>query len=438
MERCDVVVVGARCAGSPLAAWLARQGLRVWVLDRARFPSEAPSTHVIQPSGVRLLDQLGVLPAIRAADAVPLERFTLVSDDVRIDVRRDPATSDTPGLCVRRVTLDGLLVEAAERAGAQVRTGCRVTGLIHDGQRVCGVRTTQGDIHAALVVGADGRNSTVAAGVGADEYHLTAPGRVPAWAYFDGVGHREGHLRLGRRGELAYLASPTDGGLYLACVAPAVNDRDAFRRDRDAAFATGLAGWPELADLLAGARRVGPIRMMTDWHGYFRHATGPGWVLVGDAGHFKDFTPAQGISDALRQAQRLATAVMAGLGGNSNLAEELRNWWQWRDRDAYEMYWFAADLGAPGRSSPLITRLLRDIAADPEATQALLRVLNHDIPPSQLLTTRRLVTAAGRALRDDPDKITATIREIAGAIRDEARRARLRHTTGRAIAATIR
>ncbi|MBO0849820.1 MAG: FAD-dependent monooxygenase, partial [Pseudonocardia sp.] len=368
MERCDVVVVGARCAGSSLAVWLARQGLRVQVLDRARFPSETPSTHVIQPCGVRLLRQLGVLPAAMAAGAVPLERFTLVNDDVRVDERIDLGAFGAPGLCVRRITLDALLVDAAERAGAHVRTGCRVTGLIHDGHRVCGVRTTQGDIEAALVVGADGRHSTVAASVGAGEYHVTPPGRTPAWAYFDGVHDREGRIRLGRLGELAFLASPTDGGLYMAAVGPPITDRDAFRRDRDNAFTAGLANWPELADLLSGARRVGPIRLMSDWHGYFRHATGPGWVLVGDAGHFKDFTPAQGISDALRQAQRLAAAVAAGLDDGANLASELRRWWQWRDHDGYEMYWFATDLGAPGPSTPLITRLLRDIAADPDAT----------------------------------------------------------------------
>src|SRR4051812_26817840 len=116
--RCDVVVVGARCAGSSLAVWLARQGLRVQVLDRARFPSETPSTHVIQPCGVRLLDDLGVVPQVMAAGAVPLDQFTLVNEDVRIDGRPDAAAFGAPGLCVRRVTLDSLLVDAAKRAGA--------------------------------------------------------------------------------------------------------------------------------------------------------------------------------------------------------------------------------------------------------------------------------------------------------------------------------
>src|SRR5699024_8034506 len=119
------------------------------------------------------------------------------------------------------------------------------------------------------------------------------------------------------------------------------------------------ARWPELADLLAGATRVGPIRVITNWHGYFRQSAGPGWVLVGDAGHFKDPTPAQGISDALRQAQKLAKTVTTGFDSGERLDAQLQHWWQWRDQDAYGMYWLAHDMGVPGVSTPLVTRMLR-------------------------------------------------------------------------------
>src|SRR5256885_12306077 len=64
-HRFDVVIVGARCAGAPLAVLLARAGLRVCVLDKSRFPSDTPSTHGIQPAGVRVLDDLGVGARLR-------------------------------------------------------------------------------------------------------------------------------------------------------------------------------------------------------------------------------------------------------------------------------------------------------------------------------------------------------------------------------------
>src|SRR5271156_3970139 len=118
MTRFDVVIVGARCAGSPLALMLARRGLSVCLVDRAQFPSETPSTHLIQPCGVQLLDRLNVLGGVMAAGAVPLDRLTMVIDDaVRIEAALDDADFQHSSLCVRRVTLDALLVDAAGAAG---------------------------------------------------------------------------------------------------------------------------------------------------------------------------------------------------------------------------------------------------------------------------------------------------------------------------------
>ncbi|MCW2649687.1 MAG: hypothetical protein JWR32_663 [Mycobacterium sp.] len=322
---------------------------------------------------MQILDRLGVLDAILAAGVVPLDRVTMVvNDDVRIETTTE-GTFDQPVLCVRRVTLDALLVEVAREAGADVRTGSRVTRPVTDDGRVTGVETDHGPIHAQLVVGADGRHSTVASLVGAAEYHVSPPGRMAAWAYFEGVADREGRARLGRVGELAYLAGPTDGDLYMAALTTSFANQSEFHADRDANFTAGMRAWPELADLLAPGRRIGPIRVLTKWHGYFRQAAGPGWVLVGDAGHFKDPTPGQGISDAFRQAEQLAEAIEDNFG-NTNLDAAMQRWWRWRDKDAHEMYWFAGDMGEPGVVSPLNARLLGDIAGDVEATRTFFRV----------------------------------------------------------------
>jgi 2-polyprenyl-6-methoxyphenol hydroxylase-like FAD-dependent oxidoreductase len=414
---------------------LARRGLRVCLLDRARFPSDTLSTHVIQPRGVVSLRRLGVLDAVLAAGAAPLTKLTLVAEDARIDAEVDVEGFGAPALCVRRVTLDHLLVDAAASAGAEVRTGTKVAALLHEDGRVAGVETERGPIRAPLVVGADGRVSTVARLVDAAKYHVAPPGRLFAWAYFEGVTDTEGRARLGRMGELAYLASPTDSGLYMAAVCPCLDRKDAFLADRENSFVAGLRAWPELADLMAGASRVGPMRVMANWHGYFREAAGPGWALLGDAGHFKDPTPAQGIPDAFRQAERLADAVEAGLGGAAGIDDELRRWWRWRDEDAYDMHWFAADMGAAGTSPPLATQVMRDIGGDDEATANLMRVLNHDVRPTDLFTPRRLSRAAARVARHRPGQIPAMGREVATAIRNVARRSRGRRgaTRGRPL-----
>ena len=187
-----------------------------------------------------------------------------------------------------------------------------MTGLVEDDGRVVGVETTSGELRAPLVVGADGARSTVARLVGASEYHRTPPGGIFLWGYLEGVPAENDGVWLGKVGEYGFLASPTDAGLFMAAVVLPIDRREELRRDRATAYAGAFAHWPELEASLAGARRVGPIRMMSRWHGFFRESAGPGWVLVGDAGHFKDPTPGQGISDALRQAVELAPRDRAG------------------------------------------------------------------------------------------------------------------------------
>ena len=347
---------------------LASRGLRVVVVDRARLPSDIASTHVIQPRGVGVLDRLGVLADLLAVTP-PLTAFTLVNEDVRIETAIP--TDVAPTLCVRRVTLDVALADAAARAGADVRTGVTVRGVRTSGGRVVGVDTDAGPMTADLVVGADGRKSVIARSVGAVEYATIPAGRMPIWGYFEGVRDPDNRLRLARIGELAFLSCPCDGGLYLAGIAPAMADRDVVLAKREETFASAIAAWPELAELLGRARRVGPLRTVPDWYGYLRRPIGPGWLLTGDAGHFKDPTPAQGIADALCHAERLADLIASNSGPARD--DALAGWWSERDRDCLAMHWFAADLGAPGASTPLITNVLRDIGASAAATTTLCR-----------------------------------------------------------------
>lgn len=424
MKSFDVVIVGARCAGASLATYLARAGARVCLMDKAAFPSETPSTHVIQPRGVEVLAELGALEPLLARDAAPLERFSLVVEDVRIDGTLDGAYS-YPGLNVRRAVLDQALQQVAVEAGVDVRTGCRVTGVCTHNDRVTGVDTADEPVSADLVIGADGRESIVAKSVHARKYLVKPAGRIPVWGYF-ATGPQEPRLRIGRRGNLAYLASPTDSGLYMAAVA--VDHREAadFHRNREVNFRNAIHAWPELDDIVRHAERQGPLRVMANWHSYFRESAGPGWVLVGDAGHFKDFTPGQGISDALRQAKSLCSAISESTSSATTRDEALQRWWHHRDRTSYDMYWFAMQMAPPGAPSPLVIELLRRIGRAPDGAATLLRVINRDVPSTKLLTTPRLLAAAYTALRSYPGQRRTTLEEIGSQLATEIDKFRTR------------
>jgi 2-polyprenyl-6-methoxyphenol hydroxylase-like FAD-dependent oxidoreductase len=425
----DVIVVGARCAGASLATMLARRGLRVCLLDKDRFPSDTLSTHGIQPAGVQVLGRLGVLDSLFEL-APPIRRLRMAFDDAAATPTDLEAVVGGPALSVRRLALDQILVTAAADAGAEVRTGTAVTGPVRDGNRVGGVTTATGQVRAPLVVGADGARSSVARFVGAPERHRTANGRVFMWGYYD-ADPTGGEMWIGKLGDHTYLAMPTDGGLTAVAVCPSIDRRDEVRADREAVYEAGLRGWPELHDGVEGAERDGPLRTMANLSGFFRPSAGPGWALVGDAGHFKDPTAGQGIADALRQSEALAATIAGAFGdGPGPLDAALREWGRRRDADAWEMYWFAHDMGAAGPTPPWRREAQRRIDAEPQMTAAMVRVLNHELRPSQLFTPSFFLATGARALRHGRGRRRAIAAEMwTTATTDLRRRRRLSIST---------
>jgi 2-polyprenyl-6-methoxyphenol hydroxylase-like FAD-dependent oxidoreductase len=280
------------------------------------------------------------------------------------------------------------------------------------------------------VVGADGMRSSIARMVGAREYHVTSNGRVFMWAYVEG-DPTDGEGWIGKIGDHAYLATPTDNDLSLVAACPSIDCRDEVRADREAVYERGVRAWPELHDRVAGLHREGPVYTMAKMQGFFRTSAGRGWVLVGDAGHFKDPTPGQGIGDALRQAERLSAAIVHALGGGASDPDgALIDWWRWRDDDAWEMYWFAHDMGAAGPFPPLVRQAQHRISSDPELTEAFLRVINHDLPPSELFTPIFGLTTIAQALLRQPGQRRAILREAGTVAADELRRLRARRRIG--------
>jgi 2-polyprenyl-6-methoxyphenol hydroxylase-like FAD-dependent oxidoreductase len=424
----DVVIVGGRCAGASLAIRLARAGLRVTVVDRATFPNETLSTHVIQPGGVASLADLGVTDELFALSA-PIDRVTIALGEVRTDVRDLPMTFGSPLLNVRRATLDAVLLAAAAGAGADIHAATNVREVLREGDRVVGVRTDAGDITASLVVGADGVRSAVAHLVGADEYAMTPPGRLFVWGYFEGAAVDEGDASAAWIGKLqhhGFLASHTDGGLFMAVATTDLDRKAEVLADREGHFRAALEEWPELARIVAPGRPVDGMRVVSSWQGYFRPSAGPGWALVGDAGHFKDPTAGQGIGDALRQAEWLARAIVAGIGDRALLDRELAAWWRWRDDDAWATYWFAGDLGAAGVTPPLLLAIQQRIGRNPRLTEGLLRVLNHERSPATLNAPTVVVPGLIDALRRPATTRLEVAREIKTMVGTELVRRRLR------------
>src|SRR3954451_23672749 len=295
-ERVDAVVVGARCAGSAAATVLARAGRRVVALDRVSFPADTISTHLLWPGGVAELQALGALDRVSALAAQRLPRALGGAGDVVVEGDYTPVDGIGYALCVRRPGLDAALVETARDAGAEVREGVRVTELLHDGGRVAGVRCDDGtELRAPLVVGADGRRSTVARLIGAARPHRASrSGRACFYAYWeDARPEWRDTAAQWREGAELGTAFPCDDGLALVLLQPPAGRAAEFRADLGGTYSRSVAGIPGLAGRLEGCRPVTKVRAATDLSSYFRRSTGRGWALAGDAGLFKDPVTAQ-------------------------------------------------------------------------------------------------------------------------------------------------
>src|SRR5262249_41013457 len=109
----DVIVVGARCAGSPTAMLLARKGYRVLLADKASFPSDTLSVHYIHQPGVARLKRWGLLERVAATNCPPVRRQTIDFGPFALVGSPPPADGVAEGYAPRRTVLDKILVDAA-------------------------------------------------------------------------------------------------------------------------------------------------------------------------------------------------------------------------------------------------------------------------------------------------------------------------------------
>ncbi|WP_237212935.1 NAD(P)/FAD-dependent oxidoreductase [Falsiroseomonas oryziterrae] len=313
----DAVIVGARCAGAATAMLLARKGLRVLLLDRGTYGSETLSTHALMRGAVLQLARWGLVPRLLAAGTPPIRStsFHYGADELRIAVK--PGDGVDALFAPRRSVLDAILVDAAVEAGAELRHGETVLGLVQEGARVTGAISldAQGrrrESSADLVIGADGVGSTVARLAGAPMLREARHATATAFGYWSGVGTEGYHWHYVPGAGVG--AIPTNAGLHCVFVSvPPETYRTTLRGAPMAGFEALLrAVSPALAERVGHGSRAGAISVFAGRRGFFRRPAGPGWALVGDAGYFKDPLTAHGITDALRDAELLADAVTAG------------------------------------------------------------------------------------------------------------------------------
>ena len=384
-RKYDVIVVGARCAGSPAAMLLARAGQRVLLVDRASFPSDTISTHMVHATGIEALSRWGLADELAASGCPPIREYSFNFGPFTVAASPLPTPSGVDvAYGPRRTVLDKILVDAAAEAGAEVRENVSVQDLIVEDGKVTGIRAKEsgdGSVtvteHADLVIGADGKNSMVARAVDAAAYHERPAGSVGYYAYWSGlpVSAFDVYLRPGR----AIAGMPTHDGLNCLVVAAQITDMNDFRKDIEANYLAVLRTVPEYGDRLAGAtRETRLIGMATP--GFYRKPYGPGWALVGDAGHDRDPCTAQGISDAFRDAELLAQAWLDVRSGQRKFDDAMAGYQSARDDRTLPLYEQTCERGTLAPPPPEAAALLSAVAASPAASQGFISTIAGTLP----------------------------------------------------------
>jgi 2-polyprenyl-6-methoxyphenol hydroxylase-like FAD-dependent oxidoreductase len=373
----DAIIVGARCAGAPTAMLLARRGYRVLLVDRATFPSDTMSTHIIHPPGVSALKRWGLLDRLVSTGCPPIASYSFDLGPIKITGSLRPVDGVARAYCPRRTVLDYLLVEAAVAAGAELRERLTAEVLIEDG-RVTGLRghTAGGRTiteRARVVVGADGRHSLVAKAVQAPRYHERPTISAGYYAYWSGLPAEgwQGYIRPPR----AIGVAPTNDGLTMVTVNWPRTEFDANRRDVEGAFARAFGLVPEFAERLRAATRETRIVGTGDLPNFFHKPYGPGWALVGDAGYHKDPITAQGISDAFRDAEALAAGLDDALSGRRGFDDAMAEHQRARDDRALPMFEFTCDLARLEPPPPELERLLGAVQTSQAAMDGFVSVM---------------------------------------------------------------
>ena len=395
MQQYDVVIVGGRVAGSTLACLLGAGGLNVLLLERAEFPSDTLSTHVIYGDSFGIWERIGAWSAIERLESQKLWGISWIRDG-KPDIRGRfwPVRGHDYSLCLRRLLLDDVLFKnAANTPGVTAIEGARVTEILSDGATVTGVKfETSGSIGesiatARLVAGCDGRRSAVAKAVGASQPFTEPPINFAFYTYIQGADPGPEPEPMFEIWDSEYnggtpMLAECEADIWMAIVYLPQEQFDKFRADKDGNFWKAMDSDPRVGPRIRTGQQLTPIKGAGDFVNFIRDPVGDGWVLVGDAGQHKDPIFGQGIGDAARSAETLADCLLNSEAG-SDWSSALANYRMKRDLDLLPNFQWMIQGRPNGLMQDEFELIMDNLGRDPDQAERFVNVFSHAVSGSE-------------------------------------------------------
>jgi len=406
----DVIVVGARCGGAPLAMLLARKGHKVLLLDRTPIGSDVMSTHYLKRSGASLMQQWGLLDELRTSGTPAISDLTFNIDSLLLKGRAPGVGGVDQDFTPRRTVLDPILVRGAVAAGVEVRDEFTVKGLLFDDNRVCGIKGTtkngsEVEEHAQVVVGADGTYSVVGKSVDAKLQVDAGTHTCGYYAYYSGLRENDSSASLNiLTDERRFCISfPTNDELDMLFLFWPTEESKEVRKDLPAAFDQSLKLVPHLEQRVQNAKRETRIVGTHLLPNFFRQAHGPGWALVGDAALHRDPITAQGITNAFTHADILADELNRGLKGEKPIDQALADYDQRQFTLLKPMFDYTVHLSMLQPLPEEVAQMLPLIQNDKDAIGGFLGSFLGSVPLDQVFPPHLLERFAADVERGTPE-----------------------------------
>jgi flavin-dependent dehydrogenase len=398
----EVIVVGGGPAGASTAHFLARAGVDVLLLDRAKFPRDKTCAEYLSPQASRILSDMNVLDEIERTSPAHLAGMRVRAPDGHIADGEFASTHGFQpfrdyGLAIRRTILDAIVLNGARAAGARVEELARVTDVTKDQSgRVSGLTVMGADgkprsLTSRFVVGADGLRSVVGKRLGLTHTSRIFPRRLALVAHYRKVRNvgALGEMHVDHQGYFGIV--DVGGGLMnVAVVVPMSRGRE-IGEGRAEFLEQWIASRPHLAERFVGAERVEDVRVTGPFATESRPAWAPGAALVGDAADFFDPFTGEGMYAALRGGEMLAPFIVRALRGEPHHESKALAAYETARRSEFGGKWKLERIVGMAVAYPyFVNNAARALSRRKEMADLLVGVAGDFIPTSVVLNPRFL------------------------------------------------